>query len=137
MANVTTVRETVLPKIQAIVADSLALDEDEVLLESRLIPDLGADSLDFIDMIFMLEKTFNVKIREGEFNFLSRLDVSSAETLREGFLEPEQVEELVPWLPALASVEDKAKVTPGHLFGLISVETLCIMVERKLQTPSD
>ena len=75
-------RETILPKIQAIVADSLALDEDEVLLESRLIPDLGADSLDFIDMIFMLEKTFSVKIREGEFNFLSRLDVSSAETLR-------------------------------------------------------
>ena len=43
----------------------------------------------------------------------------------------------MPWLPALASVEDKAKVTPGHLFGLISVETLCIMVEQKLQATGE
>ena len=71
-------RET-FDTIQACVADSLALDLDEVTLTSRLSPDLGADSLDLVDMIFMLEKAFGVKIREGELSFLSKLDISSQE----------------------------------------------------------
>lgn len=119
------------PKIQAAVADSLALDLDEVRLESRLIPDLGADSLDFIDMIFTLEKAFDVKIREGELDFLSRLDVSSPEVMQEGFLTEGALAKLLPWLPALAEA-DRAKVTPGELFSMISVEALCLLVERKL-----
>ena len=127
-----TSRDEVFAKVRAIVADSLALDGDEVELGSKLIGDLGADSLDFIDMVFELEKTFGVKLREGEFDFLARLDVSSAEALREGHLDPAQVEQLVPWLPALAEVADKAQVTPGQLFGLITCETLCVMVERKV-----
>jgi acyl carrier protein len=114
------------------VADSLALEPDEVQLSSLLIPDLGADSLDLIDILFTLEKAFGVKLREGELNFLSRLDVSSQESMREGPLPPEAIEQLKPWLPALDTLEPGAEVTAGKLFELISVETLCVLVERKL-----
>jgi acyl carrier protein len=118
--------------VRALVADSLAQDQADVTLESRLITDLGADSLDFIDMIFALEKRFSVKIRQGELDFLSKLDVSNPKVMREGFLAREAVEGLLPWLPALKTVPDLSKVTPAQVFSFITVETLCIMVEAKL-----
>ena len=119
--------------VRALVADSLAQDQADVTLESRLITDLGADSLDFIDMIFALEKRFSVKIRQGELDFLSKLDVSNPKVMREGFLAREAVEGLLPWLPALKTVPDLSKVTPAQVFSFITVETLCIMVEAKLR----
>lgn len=118
--------------VRALVADSLAQDEGDVRLDSRLVTDLGADSLDFIDMIFALEKRFAVKVRQGELDFLSRLDVSDPKVMREGFLAREAVEGLLPWLPALRQVPDLGKVTPAQVFSFITVETLCIMVESKL-----
>lgn len=116
------------PQVRDLVADSLALDADEVTLEACLIPDLGADSLDFIDMLFGLEKAFGVKIREGELDFLARVDVSDPSALQ-GALSPEAIAQLRPWLPALEGAE---QVTAGQLLSLVSVETLCILVERKL-----
>jgi len=118
----------ILPGVQRCVAESLALDEDEVLIGALLIPELGADSLDFIDILFMLEKEFGIKIREGELGFLARLDASDPAAARDAVLDADELEAIRPWLPALG---DRAQVTPGELFSLISVETLCIMVARR------
>lgn len=119
--------------MRALVADSLALKADDVKPESRLTDDLGADSLDFIDIIFLIEKKFGIKVRDGEFDFLSRLDFSSPKVMKEGFLTAEAIEKLKDRLPALNQVPDQAKVTPAKLFSLISVETLCLLVEKKLR----
>lgn len=118
-------------KVRDLVADSLACDQGAVRLDARLVTDLGADSLDFIDMIFALEKAFGVKLRQGELDFLSRV-VSNPEVARESTLPPDAVEALSPWLPALRQLPDPTKVTPAQVFSLITVETLCIMVERAL-----
>lgn len=127
-------KEDAIPIIIDAVADSLALEPDEVSLESRLIADLGADSLDFIDLIFTLEKKFGVKIREGELNFISRLDVGSPEVLQGDYLTQDAIDKLSPWLPALSAVEDPSKVTPSQLFSMITVETLWIMIDKQLST---
>ena len=119
--------------MRGLVADSLALKLEDVRPESRLTDDLGADSLDFIDMIFLIEKKFGIKVRDGEFDFISRLDFSSPKVMKEGFLTPEAIERLKDRLPALNQVPDPTKVTPAKLFSLISVETLCRLVERQLQ----
>ena len=127
-------REKIREVMRGLVADSLALKVDEVRLESRLTDDLGADSLDFIDIIFLIEKKFGIKVRDGEFDFISRLDFSSPKVMKEGYLTPEAIERLKDRLPALNQVPDSTKVTPAKLFSLISVETLCLLVERKLGT---
>lgn len=126
-------REEIFTRLRPLVADSLALKPEEISLGSRLIPDLGADSLDFIDMIFLMEKQFGVKIREGEMDFLSRLDFTSPDARRDGYLTRETVDRLAEWLPSLREREDLDRVAPKDLLSLITVETLCIMVERKLQ----
>ena len=126
-------RENIREVMRGLVADSLALKVDDVKPESRLTDDLGADSLDFIDIIFLIEKKFGIKVREGEFDFVSRLDFSSPAVMRQGYLTAEAIEKLKERLPALNQVPDPTKVTPAKLFSLISVETLCLLVERKLQ----
>ena len=48
--------ESVYPKVREIIADVLVTDEDDITLTSRLIADLGAESIDFLDLVFQLEK---------------------------------------------------------------------------------
>jgi len=56
----------VFEKVQEALVDALAVDEDEVKPEATLMGDLGAESIDFLDIIFRLEKAFNIKIPRGE-----------------------------------------------------------------------
>lgn len=123
-------RETILPKLQSMIADSLAVDASRVLPHARLIDDLGADSLDFVDLVFAIEKEFGVKVREAEFNFLARLDFSSPEVLRDGFITGNTIDALLPLLPALEAEADRDHITPRQLFSYLTVESLCRMIER-------
>jgi len=126
-------REEIYKAMRSLVADSRALKEDEIQPQGRLTDDLGADSLDFIDIIFGIEKKFEVKVRDGELDFISRLDFSSPKVMRQGYLTLETIQRLTKRLPALEQVQDPAKVTPAQLFSLITIETLCIMVEEELR----
>jgi acyl carrier protein len=125
-------REEIYQAMRSLVADSLALKEDEIQPQCRLTDDLGADSLDFIDIIFGMEKKFGIKLRDGELDFILRLDFSSPQVMRQGYLTLETIERLKKRLPALEQVQDPAKVTPAQLFSLITIETLCLMVEEEL-----
>jgi acyl carrier protein len=125
-------RDDVFATLRVMLADSLAIEASGIGLESRLIDDLGADSLDFVDLMFAIEREFGVKLREADLNFLAKLDFSSPSVMRDGVLTPETIAALAPLMPALQRVADPARVTPGQLFSLLTVETLCLMIERRL-----
>lgn len=128
-------KEEILAAMRSMVADRLATPEDRVTPGSRLIADLGADSLDIMDLLFAIKGKFNVDIKPNELNF-ARLDQpSQAAGAAAAFLPREAVEKLKEWLPALKEVEDPDKVTPGQVFRSISVETLALLVEKKLSAP--
>ena len=59
-------RDEIFQKIQEVLDDALGVDEDEVTPESSLTSDLGAESIDFLDIVFRIEKTFDFKISQGE-----------------------------------------------------------------------
>lgn len=118
--------------MRELVAQSLAVDLEAVTPTSRLTTELGASSLDFVDMIFMIEKRFGVKLRDGELELLQKLDFSSPAVLRDGVITKETVERLEAALPALAAAPDRTRLTPRELFGLITVSTLVGLVERRL-----
>lgn len=127
-------REHLVTEVSRLLADRLAVKLETIAPDSRLIDDLGADSPDFIDIVFNLEKKFGVRIPEDEFDFLARLDFTSPEVMRDGFLTAETVEKLRPRLPRLGELPDPARVTPNDLFGLLTVESLCDLVESRLST---
>jgi acyl carrier protein len=122
--------DEIFPTLRTMIAESLAVDQSAIALESRLIDDLGADSLDFVDLIFAIENAFGVKLREADLKFLTGLDFSSPAVMKDGVLTPETLAAIAPLLPALQTVPDRTRVTPGELFSLLTVETLCLMIER-------
>jgi acyl carrier protein len=128
-------RERVFASVRRCIVESLAVEPEAVGLESRLIDDLGADSLDFVDIVFMLDHELDIRVRESEFNFITRLDFSSPEVMTGEFLTEGVIARLETWLPALARVEDRTKVTPRQLFSLITVESICIVAEQRLAEP--
>jgi acyl carrier protein len=127
-------RDQIESTMRALVADSLALTREEVTPDRALFDDLGADSLDFIDIVFSVERAFGIKVRDSELDFLSRLDFSSPAVMRDGHLTRETVGRLSQWLPRLREVPDPEAVTPRALFALVTVGTLCVLVERKILT---
>ena len=59
-------RDEIFSQVQEVLVDALAVDDDEVSLESTLMGDLGAESIDFLDIVFRLEKAFGIKIPREE-----------------------------------------------------------------------
>ena len=55
-----------LDKIKSIVVDQLGVDEDQVTEDASFVDDLGADSLDIVDLIMNLEETFNIEIPDSD-----------------------------------------------------------------------
>ena len=58
--------EEVFAKVKESLVDALGVDDDEVTSEATLTGDLGAESIDFLDIVFRLEKAFDIKIPRGE-----------------------------------------------------------------------
>ena len=59
-------REEVFEKVKAVLVDALGVDDEEVTPTATLRGDLGAESIDFLDIAFRLEKAFAIKIPRGE-----------------------------------------------------------------------
>jgi acyl carrier protein len=112
--------------IRQFIAERLFRKPDEVQLESRLIADLGADSLDFVDIQFQLENRFALQFREGEF-----FDFTYRWLTPEGCLRAEVVDRIAPIIPEVKTAPDPAKISVGDLLNWITVETLVRIVEQK------
>ncbi len=59
-------RDEIFAKVRDVLVESLAVDEDEVQSDARLTTDLGAESIDFLDIKFQLEQVFGFRVEEGE-----------------------------------------------------------------------
>lgn len=59
-------RDQIFGKVQEVLGDALGVDADEVTPQATLQGDLGAESIDFLDIVFRLEKAFAIKIPKGE-----------------------------------------------------------------------
>lgn len=58
--------QMVFEKVKTIIADQLAIDEDSITMESNVIDDLGADSLDVVDVLSQLQDEFSVDVPDSE-----------------------------------------------------------------------
>ena len=59
-------REEIFAGVRETLIEALGVDEDEIVGEATLTGDLGAESIDFLDVVFRLEKAFNIKVPRGE-----------------------------------------------------------------------
>ncbi|MCP4189347.1 MAG: acyl carrier protein [Planctomycetaceae bacterium] len=89
--------QEVFDKIRAALVDALGVDDDEVTPEATLVGDLGAESIDFLDIVFRLEKAFNIEIPRAE---LFPEDIlTNAEYVQDGKVTDNGVSELKKRMP--------------------------------------
>lgn len=124
-------REEVLKKVTECLTDALGLEEDEVELSASLTGDLGAESIDFLDIVFRLEKAFDIKIPRGELFPESLL--SSPEFVKDGKMTPQGLEELRKRLPYADITEFEKNPNVAEIGNLFTVEMIVRYVEDKLK----
>ncbi|MGZ3413677.1 MAG: acyl carrier protein, partial [Isosphaeraceae bacterium] len=89
--------DEIFEKVQATLVDALGVDEEDVTQEATLQGDLGAESIDFLDIVFRLERNFGIKIPRGEL-FPENL-VADPEWVSDGKLTGKGMSELKSRLP--------------------------------------
>ena len=89
--------DEIFGKVQATLVDALGVDEEEVTRAATLQGDLGAESIDFLDIVFRLERNFGIKIPRGEL-FPENL-MADPEWVNDGKLTAKGVDELKARLP--------------------------------------
>ena len=120
--------ESVYPKVKSIIADVLVLDEADLSLNSRLIADLGAESIDFLDLVFQLEKEFSIKIPRGQLEKNARGPLSEQEFEQGGVLTEAGLEALKQYLSEVPESAFKAPMKLAEIPLLFTVETFCKLV---------
>jgi acyl carrier protein len=122
--------QTVSDSVRQLIAEALATDPARVRLDSILMEDLGAESLDFLDLVFKLERAFDIQITRGEMERAARGDMSEEEFAPAGVVSDAGLERLRQLMP-----EAKDRIQPGlrpmQILGLFSVQTFVNLVEAK------
>jgi acyl carrier protein len=113
-----------------IVAASLGCDGTKVQPSSCLMDDLGAESLDFLDIVFELERAFDIQITRGEMERAARGDMSEEEFAPGGVVSEAGLARLRQLMP-----EVKERIKPGlrpvQILGLFTVQTFINLVVAK------
>ncbi len=123
--------EEILSKVQETLIDALGVDDDEVGPEATLVGDLGAESIDFLDIVFRLEKAFDVKIPRGEL-FPENLASSDSGFIKDGMVTPEGLDELRAKLPHADIDKLAADPKVENIQDLFTVEMICKFMAKKL-----
>ena len=101
--------QTTFEKIQDIVAEALYCDKDQVTRDANLMADLGAESIDFLDIVFRLEKAFAIKMPKGDIELRARGDLAEGEFEVHGVLQEKGLARLKAIMPEV----DPSKVKSG------------------------
>jgi acyl carrier protein len=134
MSNVNISKEDVLvlfPKVAAIMADALGCELDQVKLEASLIDELGAESIDFLDIVFRLDRAFKVKIPRGKLVEEARGGLSEAEFEQGGIVSDAGLERLRSFLDEVPAERFKSPLNVADIPRLFTTETFCKMVIRQ------
>ncbi len=121
----------IFPKVAELMADALGRDVEEVKPESSLIDDLGAESIDFLDIIFRLERGFKVKIPRGKIVEEARGDLSEAEFEKAGVVTDAGLQRLKQFLNEVPAERFQSPLHVSDLPRLFTAETFCRMVIRE------
>jgi acyl carrier protein len=132
-------RDEVYTKVQGVLVDALGVDADEVKAAAKLREDLGAESIDFLDIVFRLEKAFTTdpakpfKIPRGEL-FPDDLPtiMNDEKNVKDGKLTPEGLAELKKRLPYSDFSEFEKNPSMETADSLLTVDTIVKYMQSKV-----
>ena len=123
-------KEEVFEKVRESLVEALGVDDDEVTPEATLVGDLGAESIDFLDIVFRLEKSFDIKIPRGE---LFPEDIlTNTDYVVDGRINPEGVTELKKRMPFAELSKFEENPVVQEFATSLTVQDMCNYVESKV-----
>ncbi len=123
--------DEIFGKVKDLLVDALSVDEDQVTPTARLQADLDAESIDFLDIVFRLEREFGLKIDRSEL-FPESIFQGDPKFLKDGMLTADGLKELREKMP-YANVDGFAKDPQFAKIGdLFTVDLITRYVESKL-----
>lgn len=122
--------DEVFSKVKEALMDALGVDDDEVTPDATLVGDLGAESIDFLDIVFRLEKSFEIEIPRAE---LFPEDIlTNAEYVQDGKVTNTGVAELKKRMPFADLTKFEANPLVQEFGNLLTVNDMCRYVTSKL-----
>ncbi len=128
---------TTLDRVRAVIADALYVDVEDVQADSVLMADLGAESIDFLDIMFRLEKEFSITLPKGDIEKKARGGLSDEQYAVEGKLTEAALQNLRVLLPEVGPEAIRPGLTVRELPSLFTVATFARMVDEKLEGTSE
>ena len=117
-------------RVRLVVAEALARDPAQVRPDAILMADLGAESLDFLDIVFKLEHAFKIQITRGEMERAARGDMSDEEFAPGGVISEAGLARLRELMPE-AAARIQPGLRPSQILSLFSVQTFVNLVRAK------
>ncbi len=122
--------DEVFEKVREVLEEALGVDEDEVTPEATLGGDLGAESIDYLDIVFRLEKAFGIKISQAE--LMADNVLSDPQYVQEGKVTDLGMDELRKQLPHADLDKFDASRLVDDFPNIFTVESMVKFVESKL-----
>ena len=123
-------KEEVSLKVQTALVDALAVDEEEVTPEATMVGDLGAESIDFLDIVFRLEKAFEIEIPRKE---LFPEDIlTNAEFVEGGKVTETGINEIKTRMPFIDLSKFEENPVVQDFGNLLTVSDLCRYISGKV-----
>lgn len=123
-------KDEVFEKVQSALVEALGVDEEEVEREATMVGDLGAESIDFLDIVFRLEKAFEIEIPRSE---LFPEDIlTNADYVQEGKVTESGLSELKKRMPFADLSKFEADPVVQNFGNLLTVNDLCRYIESKV-----
>ena len=123
-------RDEVFAKVREVLTTALAVDDDEVTPQARLSEDLGAESIDYLDITFQLEKAFGIKIPKGE--LIPESMFTNPEYVQNGRMTPAGIAELKKIMPFADISKFEADPDINKFRDIFTVDTLVAYVMTKV-----
>lgn len=123
-------RDEIYAKVRTALVDALGLDEDEVTPTASLTKDLGAESIDFLDISFRLEQAFGFKIAQGE--LFPEGASTDPEYVKDGKITPKGIAAMKTRLPHVDFTEFEKDPQLSKVAAVFTVDGLVRFVEQKL-----
>ena len=120
----------VYPTVAATIADALGCEPEDVQLDVSLIEGLDAESIDFLDLVFRLERAFRVKIPRGKIVEDARGDLPEAEFEQKGMVTDAGLARLRSFLTEVPADRIVAPLKVADVPRLFTAETFCKLVVR-------
>jgi acyl carrier protein len=118
----------VYPMVAETMADALGCDVEDVKLDVSLIEGLDAESIDFLDMVFRLERAFKIKIPRGKIVENARGDLPEAEFEQKGIVTEKGLAQLKSYLSEIPAERFKTPMKVADIPRLFTPETFCKLV---------